>query len=225
MQFLYDDLRHKAVSLRRRGRTYSEIKKHLGLAIPKSTLSYWCKDIKFTESQKIRIDRISKRNLDKARTRALLVNSLRQRKYLALIEQRVRYLRKLPEDADTAKLLLGALYWAEGTKNPRSCLTFGNSDPNLVRFFLRLLRFSYDIDEKKFRCTVQCRADQNTKQLEKYWSGLTTIPLSQFYSSRIDPRTKGKPSKKKEYQGVCRINYFSAEIFHELIAISKILSD
>ena len=89
--------------------------------------------------------------------------------------------------------------------------------------FLYLLRYCYDIDEKKLRCTVQSRADQNVGELEKFWSKITEIPPSQFYKTRIDSRTIGKKSKKLNYKGVCRIDYFSGDLFIELMQIPKII--
>jgi len=83
------------------------------------------------------------------------------------------------------------------------------------------MRKCYTIDEKKFRCTVLCRADQDTKALEKFWLKITKIPSSQFYKTRMDPRTAGKPSRKLDYKGVCVIDYFSADIFLDLMQIPK----
>lgn len=94
----------------------------------------------------------------------------------------------------------------------------------MIGLFLKLLRQCYEIDEKKFRFTLQCRADQNVKKLEDYWSKVTRIPLSQCFKVQIDPRTIGKPSKKKDYKGVCRIDYFSAHIDTELKIIVIIIS-
>ena len=93
----------------------------------------------------------------------------------------------------------------------------------VIQLFLNLLRYCYDIDETKFRCTLQCRADQDIKKLEKFWSQITRIPLSQFYKARIDPRTNGRPSRNLDYKGVCRIDYFSADIFMELKQIVAVI--
>jgi len=100
---------------------------------------------------------------------------------------------------------------------------FGNSDPPIITLFLSLLRRCYNIDENKFRCTLQCRADQNIPKLEKFWSQVTKIPMPQFYKARIDPRTIGKPSRKPDYKGVCRIDYFSGDIFMELKQIMEVI--
>ena len=105
----------------------------------------------------------------------------------------------------------------EVAKTKRGSLMFGNSDPRVIALFLRLLRQCYNINEDKFRCTLQCRADQNIETLERFWSKITNVPLKQFYKARVDSRTIGKKSRKMDYKGVCRIDYFSADLFNEII--------
>ncbi|HLD21589.1 MAG TPA: hypothetical protein VJB65_01705 [Patescibacteria group bacterium] len=118
-----------------------------------------------------------------------------------------------------AKIALAMLYLGEGTKCQGRCtITFGNSNPIIIRLFLALLRKCYPIDESKFRCTIQCRADQNIENLTHYWTSVTNIPLHQFYKSRIDKRTIGKITMKPKYNGVCRIDYFSSAIYLDLLA-------
>ena len=89
--------------------------------------------------------------------------------------------------------------------------------------FLHLLRFCYNIDEQKLRCTVQCRADQNIEELESFWMRITGVSKELFSKAQIDPRTVGKPTKKAHYKGVCRIQYYSADISLELRAITKVM--
>ena len=89
---------------------------------------------------------------------------------------------------------------------------------------MKLLRQCYDIDEKNFRCTLQCRADQDIIGLQEFWSKVTKIPLPQFYKSQIDPRTIGRPSKKFDYKRVCRIDYFSSYVYNELTIIIQEIS-
>jgi|SRR3989344_798236 len=217
-------LRKKAIELRRQGKTYLEIKKSLKTVIPKSTLSYWCRSIVLPLGYQRRIHDYNKFNLIKARNIALLVNRQRRKKYLNSIANRNKHLAKTIKDRNVAKIALSMLYLGEGSKSPsRGSLMFGNSDSFIISLFLHFLRYCYDINESKFRCTLQCRADQNISKLEKFWSKATKIPLSQFYKARIDPRTIGKPSKKLDYKGVCRIDYFSSEIFIELNQIARII--
>ncbi|MEK7598802.1 MAG: hypothetical protein AAB487_03635 [Patescibacteria group bacterium] len=165
-----------------------------------------------------------KKNIHKGRALALAVIRVKREHYLDEVQARIEHLGKVFRNKDVAKIALAMLYLGEGSKTPRSALMFGNSDPRIIRLFTELLRFCYEIDELKFRCTLQCRADQDIKKMEKFWSEITKIPSTQFYKARIDPRTIGKISKKPDYKGVCRIDYFSADLFNEIMKIIELIS-
>lgn len=213
----------RSIELRRTGKTYGEIRNIIGQDIPKSTLSLWCNSIYLSSEQRRRIDRKVKKNCEKGRIVAWEVNKKRRQEYLKSVHDRVNHLATLLDNKDNAKMVLAALYLGEGSKRNLSYLMFGNSDPNIISLFLKLLRFCYNIDENKFRCTIQCRFDQDIPKLEKFWSNITNISMNQFYKTRIDPRTIGKKSKRLDYKGVCRIDYFSADIFTELMEAGRIL--
>ena len=216
-------LKARAISLRKKGKTYSEINNILHRSVPKSTLSCWCKNIILSNSQIENIKKQVLKNIIAGQKIAVSVNRRKREKYLQSVKDRIKHLENVIKNKDVAKIALSMIYLGEGAKNHRAALMIGNSDPVVVGLFLRFLRYCYDIDETKFRCTVQCRADQNTKELEKFWSKITKISLEQFYKARIDPRTIGKPSKKLDYKGVCRIDYFSADIYTELMKITEII--
>jgi len=219
----YRKLKIKAVALRRKGRTYGEIRKIVGSPIQKSTLSYWFKNIILSEKSQKKLNQAIDKNIKKAQDKALATNKKKREDYVQTVRDRVVYFPKMLKDKNIAKIALAMLYLGEGSKTRKGSLTLGNSSPMVIRLFLHLLRFCYSIDESKFRCTVQCRADQNIDKLEKFWSSLTKISFSQFYKAQIDPRTIGKPSKNLDYKGVCRIDYFSGDIFMELIQIAEVI--
>ncbi|MEK7162898.1 MAG: hypothetical protein AAB696_01265 [Patescibacteria group bacterium] len=212
-----------AIKLRKSGKTYGEIKRILNIGISKSTLSYWFKNINLTLKQKQNIQKKIKNNIKKAQKLSLIKNKIKRNLYLNSIDNRIFHLKKFIKNKDVSKIALSMLYLAEGRKKNAGALMFGNSNPDIINLFFYLLRFCYNIDEQKFRCTVQCRADQDTQKLEKYWSKITKVSLKQFYKTRIDPRTIGKPSKKFDYKGVCRIDYFLSDIDIELKKIAKII--
>src|SRR4030042_4114207 len=218
MRSAYFILKSKAITLRKSGKTYEEIRRTLGENIPKSTLSLWCSDIPLSLEHQKRIKNVILVNSKKGRKIALIANLGKREKYLQSIVDRNVHLADSLKDKDIAKVALSMLYLGEGSKNAkRGSLMFGNSGPFIVSLFLRLMRYCYNIDENKIRCTLQCRADQNIKGLERFWSEITEIPLKRFYKAKIDPRTIGKSSKKKDYKGVCRIDYFSADILLDLL--------
>lgn len=215
----------KAKNLRKLGKTYSEINRLLNTSVLKSTLSYWCNGLDLPLGYEHKVEEYNKHNLIKAREAALISKRIcREINIERIVKENLHLVENL-KNKDTAKIVLTILYMTEGSKNTKSAIMFGNSDPLLVGLFLNLLRFCYIIDEKKFRCTLQCRADQNIRELENFWSNITGIPLDKFYKARIDPRTINKPSKNKDYRGVCRINYFSAKIYHELVNVAELICE
>lgn len=218
-----NDVKKYVVSLRRQGKTYGEIKSIVELDIPKSTLSNWCNGILLSSLQKANIQKAIEAGSERGRRTALLVNRIKREAYLKSVEERVSHIPELLQNKNIAKIAAASLYLGEGGKAQRGWLVFGNSNPNVIALFLSLLRHSYNIDERKFRCTLQCRADQNVEKLERLWSRITKISRRQFYKARIDPRTIGKPSRKPDYRGVCRIEYFSADLFIELMTIGNII--
>lgn len=217
------NLKNKVIKLRKDGKTYGEIIRAVGKNIPKSTLSDWCSGILLSQLQNLRIDKRKEANIRRGRIIALAVNKERRNNYLKSVEKRVEHLPHLLTNKDVAKIVLTTLYLGEGSKHRDGSLSLGNSDPKIIELFLSLLRSTYNIDEKKFRCTVQCRADQNTKALEKFWMSTTRIPAKQFYKTRIDPRTIGQKSRKPEYKGVCKIDYFSADLYNELMTAGRLI--
>lgn len=219
-----DNLKEKAIKLRKLGLTYALIQKHLAIKIPKSTLSSWFKNVILSNAAKSENKKLSNLATEKSRLLAVKSNKIIRQKYLGSLTEKYKYLRNNIKSRDTALIALSMIYLGEGGKSKKGSISIGNSDPNVIKLFLYLLEICFNIDRNKFRCTVQCRADQDIIKLEKFWSQTTGIPFSQFYKTRIDPRTIGKPSKKIDYKGVCCLDYFSAEIFNSIMAIISIVT-
>ncbi|MBI4085772.1 MAG: hypothetical protein HY433_00820 [Candidatus Liptonbacteria bacterium] len=219
------NLRKETIRLRKSGRTYGDIQKILNRRIPKSTLSFWFKNMELSPRQKELLNKRIEERIKGGRFVATETNRKKREKYLENIKKNIKHLALLIQKSDVGKIALAMLYFGEGSKTRKGSLMFGNSDPRIISLFLRLLRTCYSIDEKKFRCTLQCRADQDIRKLEKFWSGITKISPTLFYKARIDARTIGKPSKKLDYKGVCRIDYFSADIYNELKIIAEDISE
>lgn len=209
--------------LRKAGKTYSEIQRALPIIISKSTVSLWARKIPLSENQKMRITKIVDTNIRSARVRGLETNRKKHALHLKKIRKSAEIVRGFTKSIAVSKAILGTLYLGEGSKTRRSFLTIGNSNPEIIRLFLTLFRQCYSIDEKKFRCTVQCRADQNARTLELFWARITHIPPAQFYATRVDPRSVGQKTRKPDYKGVCRIDYFSADIYNELKFIGEVM--
>ena len=214
-------IKQKVRNLRKRGRSIGEIS--LKMEIPKNTLSGWVKDIQLTEKQRERIKQKIIASGKIGRTLAIKKLAEKIKEWKENIKVKVKHFEKLPlENPEVGKLVCGILYLCEGAKYPASrFLHFGNSDCKLIYFFLNLLRKTYNIDEDKLRFSIGYRYDQNYEELKNYWSNLTGIPRSRCLNAKPDMRTKGKPTLRKDYRGVCRIIYYDTSLQFELQSIGE----
>lgn len=213
----------RAKQLRSTGSTYREIYDELGANIPKSTLNGWVRHITPPDSYLTQLRTLNQLHLSQIRP-------LAQAKNREKLDCRLNFIRNKNTDLvksidkSCAKLILATLYWCEGAKYPsHSNLQFGNSDPGMIKIFLLLLRSCYILDESKFRMSVQCRADQNQKELIKFWGEITGINISQHYATKVDQRSIGKPTLKTTYKGVCVIHYFDTDLQCELQFLGEYL--
>lgn len=215
--------REKAIDLRKKGLSLSEISDVIN--IPKNTIQGWVREIKLTKSQKERLKKKEAECGRKGLSKALQINRDRKIKWQESIKKRAKKFRTvLYKKNDIAKLLCGILYLCEGAKYPASRhLAFGSSDPRMIKLFLSLLRSNFNVDEKKFRCRIMHRYDQDGNALCRHWSKLTKIALSKFYRSYKDKRTKGQVTTNKDYKGICAVIYFSTDLQYELQSIGESL--
>ncbi|MBI2190129.1 MAG: hypothetical protein HYU49_01145 [Candidatus Levybacteria bacterium] len=218
--FLIEDAR----KLRTQGKTYGEIRTILKLNIPKSTLSEWCKKISLPATYSERITKLNLNNLNKARLIALEINKIKREEFLRVLDQKNLSISKEVRDYSTAKIALAMLCLGEASKyNSKTAFCLGSSDPRIIIIFLELLKKCFNFNIEKVRCTLQCRADQDIRSLEEFWMNVTKIPKRLFYKARIDPRTIGKPTKKTDYKGVLKVNYFDTKVQLELESLAKLV--
>ncbi len=220
------EVRKKVQKLRSIGETYGEIRKALGIDIPKSTLSYWCRSISLPEEYYQRVVQLNQVHLSKARRVAVAVNTIKREVFLNEIQDRNMPIAKKIYTKEIAKIALSMLCLGEASKykaNKSRSFSLGNSDPRIITIFLKLLEYCFDFNQEKIRCTVQCRADQDTEELKKYWISVTGIPEKLFYKPLIDPRTKGKPTKKPNYKGVLKVDYFDTKVQLDLESLANLI--
>lgn len=213
------ELREQARELRRAGLTYPEIIAKLGGDIPQATLTGWVKDIVLTTEQRARIKRLEVEGARKAQPFGAMWNRLEKQKRLqAAKAEATPAVQRLVHNREALRLMAAALYVGEGSKR-NDAFSFCNSDPNVIRGWMSLLRNSFDLDESKFRCQINISDGMLGQELEPYWSQITKIPLSQFIKSSVDKR----PNKKIRdgYKGVCVVVYHSVAIRRYLEALAQ----
>lgn len=224
MVILLEPLKNDVRRLRALGHTFGEIQTLTGRKIAKSTLSNWCHGVLLPDSYQQRINLLNVENRNKGRIIAWEINKIKREEFFEEIRVKNKKIVGSVESLPVAKIALAMLCLGEASKSKTtSSFYLGNSDPKIIILFLELLKTCYDFKIEKIRCTVQCRADQNIPELEKYWKKITKVPSKYFYKSRIDPRTIGKPTLRKEYKGVLRIDYLDRKVQLDLESLADLI--
>lgn len=210
-------LKERAFSLRLLGYSYSRIQKTLGLK-SKGTLSLWLKDLALTEKAKSLLEKNNQRAHDRGlfafnanRTKSIIVENKK------FIEEGSHLIEKLDHKG---LLIIGViLYWAEGTKSEKcnQGLSFSNSDPMMISYFVKFLEESLKINKEKITGGIHVYPNSDVKQAKKYWSKITGIPEEKFYIiTQVSMSSQGKRPYNKLPHGTAVIRVSGRKYFYQM---------
>jgi len=112
------------------------------------------------------------------------------------------------KELKTAGLML---YWGEGAKTTNKTVDLANSDPLMIKLFLKMLRGIYGIKEEKLKVLIYAYANQNIKKLINYWIEITGISQKQFNKPYIRQDFLEKKKNKMPY-GLIHIRYHDKKL-------------
>ncbi|MBI2674237.1 MAG: hypothetical protein HYX22_00665 [Candidatus Yanofskybacteria bacterium] len=162
-----------AIEMRKRGSSYFEIGNRIH--IPKSTLSYWLKNIKLTPEQT--------QKLNDKRTEIAKANALKKiSKTSRMIEEiRNSSSQDVKEISKKELWLMGVvLYWKNGNKsNLKKGVHFSSSNPDMIKLFLKWLREIGGIQDEEIKFEIFAPKKFFTEDISK-WSKVTGFPKHYF---------------------------------------------
>lgn len=204
------EVKERVISLRRKGLSYNEIRAEIPLA--KSTVSDWCKDIKLTKRQILRLNQLKKNGGYAGSLKGSKVNQKRRAVEIGQIKEAARL--EAPLLLNEKLWLAGLmLYWAEGCKT--QFVGISNSNPNIIKYMMKWFREICKVPDFKFRAHLHLHSGQNEKSMKHYWSRITNIPLSQFLKSYIKKEGTGQ-RKNRLYNGTIRVSINSSNLLHRI---------
>ena len=118
------------------------------------------------------------------------------------------------EEEEHLRLAGVMLYWAEGCKG-WSTVKFVNSDPMMIRLFLRFLREICGIWEERLKLLIHMYPDHDESELINFWSKNTRVPKKNFYKSFIHKGAK-RTYKKKALYGTITVNYSDKKLLERI---------
>ncbi|MBV9022776.1 MAG: hypothetical protein JO362_02950 [Streptomycetaceae bacterium] len=208
-----DHLRLKARELRAGGMTYDEIRAELGVS--KSSISAWVRDPPKPAPHWTRVERMQRMHDGMVEFRRLQDVAR---------EQLTREAKSEIGDVSDRDLMMAgvALYWAEGQKDKpyarRECISFINSDPNVIRLFVRWLEM-LGVGRDRLRCTLNIHSTADVEEATRFWAELVGIPSGDFRKPGIKQDNPGthRMNRGAEYHG-CLTVYVkhSAELYRRV---------
>jgi hypothetical protein len=208
-----DALRARARELRAQGMSYEEIVTALGVA--KSTVSLWVRDLPVPP--RLSYAECRQRCAEGTRRYWAAEHAAREARHAAVRQAAAAQIGSL---TDREVLIAGAIaYWCEGAKikphRPSGRVMFINSDPALIRFFLRFLGATgTPRADLSFRVYIHESADKESAQ--RFWMQVTGAPPDSFRTPTIkrhNPKTVRK-NVGEDYHGCLRIDvHRSADLY------------
>ena len=122
---------------------------------------------------------------------------------------------------DTAKggsilhLIGSMLYWGEGAKNGKT-MSFVNTDPYMLKLFMRFLREEFNIPDEKIRIRILSHStdEKEWERIKQYWLELLNLPPET--NAKVSLKI-GTQSRKNRYEnGICSIEVYSTEIVQQI---------
>lgn len=219
MESKWHHLKKKAIQLRKQGLSIGSIENVLGIS--RSTLSGWFRDVKLSEQQKNKLLQNWRNALITARKKAVLWHNSQKAKRLEEAKNAANEtLRRINlKSRDILELALAILYLGEGAKKTVET-ALGSSDPKILKFYLFVLKNVYNLDDKKIRCELYLRADQDPQEIKKFWVKELKLPIENFKYVNLDKRTRGSKTFPN-YKGVCQLRCSNVAIQRKLLYLSN----
>lgn len=200
-----DDLRAKARDLREQGLHYEQIVAKLGVS--KSSVSLWVRDL--PRPPGLSYEECRKRSAEGVRKYWAVEGPIREAEREAISAAAATQIGQLN---DREILIAGAIaYWCEGAKNKpyrrSDRVTFLNSDPALIKFFLRFLEAA-GIGREDLVYRVQIHETADVEAAQRFWLDVTQAHPAQFRRptlKRHNPKTVRK-NTGGDYHGCLRID-------------------
>lgn len=214
-------LREKAITLRSKGYTYSQIKSEVNVS--KSTLSIWLRKLPLSVEQ---IEILSKnkeksKELGREKFRATFQNKRLMRLKEVYKKQRTNLLPLSQKELFLSGLFL---YWGEGEKT-HGIISISNTDPRVIKFAIFWMVESLNIPEEKIKVQLHLYKDMNIEETINFWSTSLNIPKEQFYKPYIKKTNREGLTYKSFGHGTCKIIYSSVDLSEKIAMSIKAISE
>ncbi len=109
-----------------------------------------------------------------------------------------------PEEEHLKAMALG-LYLTEGNTKNKNSVRFSNSDPALVKIFVKFLKAVCGVENDKIRMSLIVYPDVPQKAAREYWANFLGLPIIQFTKTTVLKNRSNHSSKRHSEFGTITI--------------------
>lgn len=214
--------RQKAIELRKKGKTYTEIRKKLGIS--RSTLSDWLSKLPLTSEQFKQLEKSQKNNkvLGIEKTR-IVKQKKRESRIRATYNNQKNYWGKLSRrELEIAGIFL---YWGEGNKRLDGSVSLNNTDPMVMKFTLFWLMYGLKVPIEKIKIDLHLYSDMNIEEEKYFWSKQLKISINQFRKPYVKNSTRSNIDQKGFGHGTCTLVVNDVRLKEKVMMSIKALAD
>ncbi|MDX2078455.1 MAG: hypothetical protein SFZ02_18635 [bacterium] len=198
------ETREQARQLRTQGISIITIAKQLGVS--KGSVSHWVRDIELTPAQIYTLEK------NKGMSNGQRIGSSVNRDKALIKRKEWQESGRIKAREEKILHRTGCLlYWAEGAKG-RSSITFVNSDPEMMKLFIRFLRYELNVPEEDFIVILHCHTHDKAEweRITNYWLGILGLAKGNMRNINVK---EGSDSRKNRLEnGICTLRVYSTEL-------------
>lgn len=211
--------KQKAIELRLKGCSYSQIKKELNVS--KSTLSSWLKKYPLSPEAIRKLRDLNAQRIEKYReTRRQQKEKILKQIYK---EEKSKIFPFSKRDLFIAGLFL---YLGEGGKTKEYELVLSNTNPAIIKFFIFWLKKCFKIKKNKIKIKLHLYKDMNIEKEIIFWRKALKITKSQFIKPYIKNSNKSDLTYKNGFgHGTCNAAIANAIVSRKVLMGLKIIED
>lgn len=213
------ELREQALEMRKKGMSYSQIK--ASLSVSKAALSIWLREYPLSRERVNELRGRSEKRIERYRETRARNRTLREEAALQSVSASIGTLTA--RELHLAGLFL---YWAEGTKASRGTLCLTNTDPSMVRFFMRWL-LEFGVPKERMRVRLHLYSDMDIHKETLYWMNILDLGKGAFRSPYIKASSYEKPRNYKGRfgHGTCNLLVTDIAAYEKVMASIKHLQE
>lgn len=195
----------KAIELRKKGMSYSQIKAELGIS--KSTLSDWLNSMPLSEKRIKELGSLNPMRIERYR------NTMRNKRESRWAEVYKKVAKDIGKLSKRELYIAGLfLYWGEGGKTERFSLSFSNTDPDMMIFMVKWIEKCLGIKKTEIHIKIHLYKDMNIDEYESFWAKKLGLSRKMFEKPYIKESKLSDLSYKNGFgKGTCNIRIYNRD--------------